>query len=88
MRSCPSEFNLLLPVVCKGIYPLSCSFAGSICAYIALSDLSAALPRFLSLPLLPFYLCHLAGLHSASVTSPVCSEKLTSVLPRVRAQSL
>lgn len=34
MRSCPSEFSLLLPAACKGIYPLSRSFAGSICGYL------------------------------------------------------
>ena len=55
-----------------------------VCDYVALSNLSRALPRFMSLPSLgsrPFHLHHLAGSQCASVTNPVCSGKLTSVFP-------
>lgn len=84
LRSHLSGFDLLHPLVHSGVIPHSFSYVGSMCSYVALYNLLRALSRFMSLP---FSIVEAISslppgrsTQCASVTTPLCSGKLTSVL--------
>jgi len=78
-----SEFNILHPNANSRMISLKFQLCGSMCGYVAFSKLPRALYRFMSLPVCGQSFVLLPPGKSpqhASVITPLCSGKLTSIL--------